>query len=139
MIGAGRAVRSAIAVMGALGILLACALIWAWSGRDPYGGAFTGPCRVVTDAQGRITARLQLTDHGPPVEVGRIAVGFADRGGSRLGVTRTNVDPAGHDVNVDHLETRTFSVAAPSGTTTCEFVDWASAEATTWGGHGAGN
>ena len=129
--------RGGLAVGAAAGVLFVGALVLDRWGEDPYGGAFTGPCRMTTDAQGRSVAELRLTDHGPPVAVGRIAVSFAANTGKELPMKRVEVGN-GSNVSVLHGHTQTFTVAAPDAATTCEFVDWSEEQATTWGGRGAG-
>jgi hypothetical protein len=133
----GPRTRGALAVAIVVGVLLAGALILDRRGEDPYGGAFTGPCAVRSDGGGRTVGELRLTDHGPPVGVGRIAVAFADSSGTKLPMARVEVGQ-GQNVSVLHRQTQTFMVAAPAGARTCRFVDWAEAQTTTWGGQGAG-
>jgi hypothetical protein len=139
MIGSGRWRRRGLVGAVVVGVLLLAGALMAdrWAD-DPYGGAFTGPCEVVAGANGRVIGELRLTDHGPPVQVGRVAVAFSDSAGERLATVRVEVGSNGADVSVAHDQTRTFPVAAPSGAVTCQFVDWASGDATTWGGQGAG-
>src|SRR3954453_23670693 len=109
-------------------VVLVAGVLIARSTRDPYGGAFTGPCRVVTGTNGPPVAELRLTDHGPPIEVGRIAVAFTDATSRGLPTVRVDVGPNGDDVLVSHGQTHTFQVATPTGATSCSFLDWASAK-----------
>lgn len=98
-----------------VGTLLAGTLLARWWAEDPYGGAFTGPCQVMTAGNGQPVGELRLTDHGPPVQVGRVAVAFADSAGERLATVRVEVGSHGEDVPVAHDQTRTFPVTAPPG------------------------
>jgi hypothetical protein len=115
-----------VALLSAL-LLLLVSVGWAVgraaATRDPYGGAFTGPCFFEPHSAKGPAARLTLTDHGPAVTVGHIDVANFDASGRPVDSTRLRLG-SGSDIVVARGQTRTFLVAAPRGTYSCKLADW---------------
>ena len=84
-----------------------------------HGGAFEGPCTYRADAPNGPSARLSLTDYGPPVQVRYLVVEERDVHGSIINANRVEVD-----TTVSTQETRIFTAPAISGTSTCRLLNW---------------